>query len=376
MKNALTSLMLAALIAGAGYPAAPARAQTRATERDAHWIHNAGEDRGEHPSEIELSFVEMFGDENDDNFIFYEPRGIASDTGGNIYVLDAKNHRVQVFTPEREFLRSFGRQGQGPGEFQRPGCIDLDSAGNVYIGDPGNARIEVFDPSGTYLRSIRVRATNIVFRIMAGGNILLRNPNLDGGRGLRADHVPLFRLLDPEGNLIREFGQGIFFTQHPYTTGGNRSLMTTDSDDNAYMAFLFQNRICKYSPTGEHIFSADRPVPQEKLLNRELDTYTTLNTGLAVDSEDRIWVVSYTRKWERDEIIHRSYINGQEQISGDRSLTETDMFAIQVFSPEGVLLQTIPLTHYCDDLAIIGDTVYILDRDRLGQFYVYRITDE
>jgi|GEM_PF-5613899 len=32
------------------------------------------------------------------------------------------------------------------------------------------------------------------------------------------------------------------------------------------------------------------------------------------------------------------------------------------------------LTNYCDDLTIIGDTVFILDRDRLSQFYVYRIT--
>ncbi|MFC1529788.1 NHL repeat-containing protein [Gemmatimonadota bacterium] len=339
------------------------------------YVHNPSAGEWDAAPKIGLTFLEMFGDRDDDNYIFYEPKDIVADDAGNIYVLDSKNHRVQVFNKDLDYVRSFGRQGQGPGEFQRVDCIDLDDSGNVYVGDPGNGRIEVFDPEGLYLKSIRIPATNIIFRLMNNGNILLRNPNLDGGRGLAAGHVPLFRVLDSDGNLIREIGQGRYFTQHPYTAGGNRSIMATDGNDNAYMAFLFQNRIDRYSPEGNHVFSMDRPLPKDKNINKELDMYTTINTGLDVDSRGRIWVVSYTRKWERGEIVTRSMYDGQEQIMGDRSITETDLFEIQIFNPDGILLQKIPLTHYCDYLKIIDDKVYILDRDRLMQFYVYRIDE-
>jgi hypothetical protein len=58
----------------------------------------------------------MFGDENDDNYLFYEPVAVAADKRGNIYVLDSKNFRVQVFDSDRKFLRSFGRRGRGISE--------------------------------------------------------------------------------------------------------------------------------------------------------------------------------------------------------------------------------------------------------------------
>ncbi|MFC1545698.1 6-bladed beta-propeller [Gemmatimonadota bacterium] len=370
-------LLIPILIAGSGIVtnSAPVRTRTVEQQENGPFVHNTSEGKWSAAPRIGLTFLEMLGERDDDNYIFYEPKAVTADREGNIYVLDSKNHRVQVFDHDHDYLFSFGRQGQGPGEFQRVECIDLDAAGNIYVGDPGNARIEVFDPSGTYLRSIRVRSTNIVFRMMQNGNILLRNPDLDGGRGLKEDHVPLFRVLDNDGNHIREFGQGRFFTRHPYTTGGNRSLMAMGKNDNACMAFLFQNRISMYSPDGDHLFTADRPLPQEKMINRELEMYTTINSGLDIDAKGRIWVVTYTRKWERGEIITRSYFDGEEQISGDRSQTETDLFEIQIFDADGVLLQKIPLTHYCDYLKIIDNRVYILDSDRLMQFYVYEIDE-
>ena len=339
------------------------------------WVHNKAKGEWDDSPRISLTLLEMFGDENDDNYLFYEPVAIASDKQGNIYVLDSKNFRVQVFDSDRKFLRSFGRRGQGPGDLGRPECIDLDDAGNVYVGDPGNGRIEVFDPSGVRLRSVRVSATNIVFRIMKNGDILLRNPNLDGGRGLKDGQVPLFRVLDSQGALKRHVGQGTFFTKPPFTTGGNRALITADERDNAYIAFLFQNRICKYSPEGRLVYAADRILPKDKLMDKDLGLYTTINSALDVDSRGRLWVVTYTRRWKKEELIMRQWYGGQEQVIGDRTQTKTDLFEIQVFDGDGVLLQKIPLTHFCDHIKVIGDLVYILDKDRLGQFYVYQVKE-
>jgi hypothetical protein len=373
MPRAVRLILVTLFLSGLGAISAIAYSQHIENKDGVAYVHNTNKGKWDDSPRIKLTFLEMFGDENDDNYLFYEPIAIASDKQGNIYVLDSKNFRVQVFDNDRKFLRSFGRKGQGPGEFGRPECIDLDGSGNIYVGDPGNGRIEVFDPSGVRLRSIRISATNIVFRLMKNGDILLRNPNLDGGRGLVEGKVPLFRVLDGQGTLKREIGQGIFFTKPPYTTGGNRSLMAMDEQDNAYMAFLFQNRICKYSPEGAHVYSADRPLPKEKIIDKRLDLYSTINSGLDVDLQGRVWVVSYRRRWKKGELIMRQWIDGQEKVIGDRTETKTDMFEIQVFDKGGVLLQKIPLTHFCDYIKIIGDKAYVLDKDRLGQFYVYQI---
>jgi NHL repeat len=367
----LITLLQGALLAiSAGvYPQQPKN------QDDVVWVHNKAKGMWDDSPRITLTFLEMFGNENDDNYLFYEPVAIAADKRGNIYVLDSKNFRVQVFDSDRKFLRSFGRRGQGPGDLGRPECVDLDEAGNVYVGDPGNGRIEVFDPLGVRLRSVRVSATNIVFRVMKNGDILLRNPNLDGGRGLKDGQVPLFRVLDSQGTLKRHIGQGIYFTRPPFTTGGNRALITADEQDNAYIAFLFQNRICKYSPEGRLVYTADRPLPKDKIIDKELGLYTTINSALDVDSRGRLWVVTHTRRWKKDELIMRQYVGGQERVIGDRTETKTDLFEIQIFDGGGVLLQKIPLTHFCDYIKVIGDKLYILDKDRLGQFYVYQVRE-
>jgi hypothetical protein len=338
-------------------------------------VHNGAKGLWDDAPRIKLAFLEMLGRDDDENYLFYGPEGLASDRKGNLYVLDARNHRVQVFDSRLKFLRSFGRKGQGPGDLGRPECIDVDGSGNVYIGDPGNGRIAVFDAEGKWLRAIALPATNIIFRVMGNGDILLRNPNLDGGRGLGKDRIPLFRILDGDGKKKGEIGQGTYFEKFPFSTGGNRSLMTMDADGNATMAFLFQNRICKYAPDGRLLFAADRALPKEKLIDKALEMYSTINTALDVDSRGRVWVVTCTRKWGKGDLLQKGMINGELVISGDRTQTKTDLYEIQIFGPDGVLLQKLPLTHFCDYMKIVGDTVYILDQDRLGQFYVYRIEE-
>lgn len=375
MRKATRTVLVALLLGTPFAIGAGVHPQRLKSRDDVAWIHNKAKGAWDDSPRITLTFLDMFGDENDDNYLFYEPVAIAADKQGNIYVLDSKNFRVQVFDSDRRFLRSFGRRGQGPGDLGRPECIDLDEAGNVYVGDPGNGRIEVFDPSGARLRSVRVSATNIVFRVMRNGDILLRNPNLDGGRGLKDGQVPLFRVLDGQGALKRQFGQGVYFTKPPFTTGGNRALITADEQDNAYIAFLFQNRICKYSPEGRLVYAADRPLPKDKLMDKDLGLYTTINNALDVDPRGRLWVVTHTRRWKKEELIMRQYYGGQERVVGDRTQTKTDLFEIQVFDNGGALLQKVPLTHFCDYIKVIGDKVYILDKDRLGQFYVYRIEE-
>jgi len=69
---------------------------------------------------------------------------VAVDPKGSVFVADFYNHRIQKFTPEREFLVAFGSQGTGTGQIERPTDMAVDDEGNVYVVDLGNNRIQKF----------------------------------------------------------------------------------------------------------------------------------------------------------------------------------------------------------------------------------------
>src|SRR5205823_3918278 len=63
---------------------------------------------------------------------FTSPVGLAEDRAGNLYVVDAANHRIIKMAPDGSVLAMFGSHGTGPGEFERPSAIALDPIGNLY----------------------------------------------------------------------------------------------------------------------------------------------------------------------------------------------------------------------------------------------------
>lgn len=82
---------------------------------------------------------------------FNEPRGIAIDARGNIFVADSKNHRVQKLAPDGQPVVAWGTQGGGPGQFNDPCGIAVSADGFVYVADTWNHRIQKFDTEGKFL---------------------------------------------------------------------------------------------------------------------------------------------------------------------------------------------------------------------------------
>src|SRR5438309_1407389 len=82
---------------------------------------------------------------------FLLPTGVAVDAGGNVYVGDSGNHRIQVFTSTGTYLTEWGGFGSGNGQLNVPFGVAVDASGNVYVVDENNYRIQVFTSSGTYV---------------------------------------------------------------------------------------------------------------------------------------------------------------------------------------------------------------------------------
>lgn len=84
---------------------------------------------------------------------FIYPVSIVQDDKENIYIAEyGGNDRVQKFTREGEFLTSFGQGfGTGAGQFQRPSGM-VWHGGKIYIADAINNRIQVFSDSGEFVK--------------------------------------------------------------------------------------------------------------------------------------------------------------------------------------------------------------------------------
>ncbi len=123
--------------------------------------------------------------------LFDQPRGVAADRDGNVYVADTVNHRIQKFGPDGQFLLAWGDETN----LQEPLAISADSEGNLVVLDSLPGWIKRYDPNGTIIAQF-------------------------GGPDARFYH--------PRG-------------------------MALDAQDNVYIADTGGSRIVKFSPRGEQL---------------------------------------------------------------------------------------------------------------------------
>lgn len=79
------------------------------------------------------------------------PSGVALDTGGNVYVADTANHRVQIFDSGGAWIGRLGKTrdaGSDATRFDGPQRVAINTAGNIYVTDTNNGRIQKCVRSG------------------------------------------------------------------------------------------------------------------------------------------------------------------------------------------------------------------------------------
>jgi DNA-binding beta-propeller fold protein YncE len=80
--------------------------------------------------------------------------GIAVDSGGAIYVVDAERGNILIFFPDGGFLRAMRMAPQR--HFSGPLGISVDDQGNLYVPDPAGSRVVKFNGRGRLVKSWKV----------------------------------------------------------------------------------------------------------------------------------------------------------------------------------------------------------------------------
>jgi hypothetical protein len=323
--------------------------------------------------ESRVEFVVQIGElePEDEHYLFDQPLSAAEDHEGNIYRLDTEAGCIKKFTPSGMYLMEFGRMGQGPGEFEYPMQIDCRS-GQLLVASMGSQFL-IFDLEGEYIKKFGLQ------QYEGFGLKFLDSDRVVGySLGFRHDNtkgIKIMKIYDTEGNVMHEFGDPLLMDNSRSSWSVNVNAIAVDDDSNIFVAFGRQNRIEKYSDSGELLLKISRELPfgiEYKRGKRKIeirgevrevdrDIFTFVSRGIGVDSQGRIWVLGY-----KDQIP-------QDPVPEDLNITEFLYF--EVFSEEGILLARLPFPggmERFDNMTMSGDHIYFADPLGEGCVYKYR----
>jgi sugar lactone lactonase YvrE len=238
----------------------------------------------------------------------------------------------------------------------------------------------------------KIRLVKSGLVMAGGGGVFFAGPEMEEKP---APLPKLFKTLDLEGKVTGEYGEPLDF-KHPLVNQmGNQVTFAVDEKDCVYLAFLYQNRIEKYSPEGKLLWRADRKLdystdpPKDKGKREargggvtiQMPSMNQCAEGIAVDGSGRVWVVGLNRQHREDEQVgvnmSVTMSGGERKMSmkpsGKTDLRTTDIYKLELFSPDGELLGSLPLDHFVDGVVIKGDRLFLWDAMRGAKFYEYRI---
>lgn len=325
-----------------------------------------------------LEFVRKIGEmeSEDENLLFGSPIHVARDGDGNLFVLDDQDCCIKKFDRNGNFLLKFGRQGQGPGEFQYPMRLGIGGENRLIV-QCMDWTFQIFDLNGQYVDRFSMgRYEGMFMRVMKSGNVVGYSMTF-GGENRRENYI--LRIFDLEGKTLHQFGEPMLLANIRDSWSANFSSFSLDEEDNIYASFFHQNRIEKYSPTGELLMTIDRELPfpvEHKTVketmtiggqSRQIDRLksSAVSRGMGIDRLSRIWVLSFIKEVpeikEGDEFILQNYN------------------AFEIYNPDGVLLFHVPLPEEIqsfDNFVMFENSIYFLDPYGECCVFEYKIVDE
>lgn len=177
---------------------------------------------------------------------FHNPMGTAVAANGDIYVADAWNNRIQIFTSAGIYKATVGGAwGSANGELDWPTDVAVAANGDIYIADVNNNRIQHYSGSGTYIDTIGTTGVsgtdNAHFGYPQGvaidstGQIFVADDSNSRIQVYESSHAMGHAFVRTIGNTGVCSGRLIWFC-------GPHSL-NVDSQDRLYIADTWNNRV-------------------------------------------------------------------------------------------------------------------------------------
>lgn len=129
---------------------------------------------------------------------FESPIGIAVDAATeHVYVCDSPRHMVIVLDKMGHILDRFGKRGGGtePGEFRFPMQV-VAAGGEIFILDSENRRVQILDVQGRFRREIKLDHADYRTGLA-----------VDNDANIYVSDVNRVQVFNHEGRLLYEFGQ-------------------------------------------------------------------------------------------------------------------------------------------------------------------------
>jgi len=198
---------------------------------------------------FELEKDLSIGREDDDNYLFYDPRNIAVDEQGNIFILERGNCRIQKFDKNGKYLQTIGKKGQGPGEFERPYSLFLDQNNNIYVSD--RRKIHFFNHTGEFVKTIPLSDQVNDFWVSPEGNIF----GLITTR-VERERTKLVVKMNSEGKILDNIAQFAEVSQVMRKSGNvvQTFSITHTYNPSLYLVFSNDSQIF-YGDSSEYSFS-------------------------------------------------------------------------------------------------------------------------
>jgi sugar lactone lactonase YvrE len=193
---------------------------------------------------------------------FKLPYDVDTDALGNLFVADTQNHRIQKFTPQGRFVRMWGRNGGdgtpgvGPGEMDQPRGLATDPFGNVWVADHENARVLKFDNDGRLLLTLGAHGGDGSFGEAPGEFNSPRGICSDSaGTIYIADDVNhrIVKLANADGRVLAIFGKPGGPVSGSGTGPGEFKLpygCAVDNHDHLWVADTNNNRVVELTVDG------------------------------------------------------------------------------------------------------------------------------
>lgn len=297
------------------------------------------------------------GESNDE--LFSNLTDIVEDEIGNIYVCDGADNNIKVYTKDGTFVKLIGREGEGPGEFREPVCVDFFSDGTMIVADQKNQRFQTFDQDGYFLKSFKIEGSSPGEFVVTSNDEIYNKPRMiffsDNSK------IPLFYKYDSQFNQLAAIGevidQGETFKTHLMASAS----ITAKGDDIA-LAFSMINEIDIFSDTlvVEKIFRQLNYIPAKPEIKTVQEGDSVQLTAILdpichsidFDSKGNMYILSPAESYYAEK-------KGEH----DKELSELYDTLLEIFSPDGEILKSIPLRGISSSTLYVGqgDKLYILD---------------